>query len=388
MNNRHTGLGVGIALLVFLLGGCANAAQITLSGTIEYTEYDINSEASGKVLQTQKAEGDAVQEGEVVASVDSSLQQTSVAQMQAVVDAKQTRLEELKAGSRRELVAQAEAALKAAKANYNAVKKGSSADQLSQAQAALDTAIANEQTAKIAYDYAKQKYDDAAIAFGGGMITQSDLNDAKYAMDTAYGKYQAAIQQHALYAAQLAAAQNGASSEAIEAAQAAVDQAQANLNLLKNGSTQYVIQEAQSDLDAANAQLAQAKLLLSRCDIKAPATGILNILNITKGDMVNTGGFVATILDANDAWLYVYIPQSKLRYVTVGQQVQLKTSAYPGESFTGIVLYVANEAEFTPKNIQTNEAKENTVFRVKIKLLDSAHKLKAGMTMDAVIPLR
>ncbi len=387
MDMKKRVLAVGFALLLTALGGCGSSKQMTLSGTVEYGQYDINSEAAGKVLQVQRAEGDSVREGETVASVDSSLQQTSVAQMQAVVDAKQMRLSELKAGSRRELIAQAESMLKAAKANYNAIKKGSSPEQLAQAQAAADTAAANEETAKIAYEYAKTKYDEAVAAFGGGLITQDDLNDAKYAMDTAYSKYQATIQQHALYAAQLRQAQNGSSAEVVEAAEAAVEQAQANLNMLKRGSTEYVIAEAQADLDAAIAQLDQAKLMLLRCDIKAPASGVLSILNITKGDMVNTGGFVATVLDPNDIWLYVYVPQSKLRYVTVGQQIQLKTSAYPGENFAGTVVSIATEAEFTPKNTQTNEAKENTVFKVKIKLSDSAHKLRAGMTMDAAFPL-
>ena len=157
------------------------------------------------------------------------------------------------------------------------------------------------------------------------------------------------------------------------------------LNLLKNGSTSYVIAQAQADLNASNAQLDQAELMLSRCEIKSPASGILSILNVTKGDMVGSGGYVATVLDQNDVFMYIYIPQSKLRYVSLGKQIRLNTSAYPGESFAGAVVYIASEAEFTPKNVQTREERVKLVYRIKVSLDNPNQELKPGMPVDVYL---
>ncbi len=368
--------------------GCAAEKELVFSGTVEYTQYDTVSEAAGMITEVAHAEGDTVHEGDIIARIDPSLQQTNEAQAEALVKAKETRLAELKAGSRAEQIDQAEAALKAAQAKYDDLRKGPSSAQVKQARASADAAGAAKATAKATYDYAKGKYDEALAAFGAGTITQGQLNEAKLAMVTALGQYNAAKAQHNAALAQISQLKSGASADAIKGAKAGMEQAQAQLDLLKNGSTSYTVQEAQSDLDAANAQLEQARLLLARCDIKAHATGILSIANVTKGDMVNTGGYIATIADKNDVWLHVYIPQSKLKLLSVGQKLSLRTPAWPGKTFTGWVASIADEAQFTPKNVQTNEAKENTVFKVKIRIDDASHALRAGMTMDAVIPVQ
>lgn len=373
--------------LVTLITGCAAEKELTLSGSVEYTQYDANSQAAGMIMEVVKAEGETVAEGDIIAKIDPSLQETSVAQAEALVRAKETRLNELKAGSREEQIAQAEAAYNAAKAKYNDVRHGATNDQIKQAQASEQAALANEDTARVAYEYAKTKYDEALAAFNAGSLAQDKLEDAKYAMDSALAKYNAAKQQHNLAAAQLSQTKKGATSDTIKGAQAAVDQAQAALDMAKNGSTDFTIQEAQSDLDAANAQLDQAKLVLARYEIKAPAGGILSILNVTKGGMVNTGGYAATIYDPSDLWIHVYIQQTKLKYVSLGQKVKLTTAAWPGETFQGTVAAIADEAQFTPKNIQTDESKENTVFKIKIKIEDPSHHLRAGMTMDAIVPI-
>jgi len=381
------GILISLALLT-VLTGCTDADTIKLSGTAECTEYDVHAEAAGMIVSVNTAEGGSVTEGERIAVIDSSVQQTGVQQAEALVAAREAQLESVKTGSRAEQIASAQAALKAAAAKYNDLKNGATAEQLKQAKAAANLAATNESTAKKAYNNAKEAYNDALAAYNAGIITKDKLNEARFAMDEANGAYKAASQQYDIAYAQYQEVKKGPTPDAVKAAKAAVEQAQAQLDLLKNGSAQYTIDAAQAELDAAKAQLKQAELLLSRCDIKAPASGVLSILGVGKGDMVNTGGYAATIVDFSDIWTNVYVPQSKLQFVSLGQMIKLSTPAWPGEAFTGTVVYIASEAEFTPKNTQTYEARENTVFRIKIGIDDEGKKIKPGMTIDAVLPVR
>jgi HlyD family secretion protein len=371
--------------ILIIVTGCAKKNEIFLSGTVEYTQYDVNAEAAGKITSIALKEGEPVKAGDVIASIDSSLQETGVQQAQALVKAKELRLKELASGSREEQIGQAEAAVKAAQAQYDDIKKGASTNEINQAKASANVAADNEQTAKTAYDYAKAKYDEALTAYNFGLLAKDKLDEAKFNKDTAQSKYNAAKHQHDAATAQLKQLQKGASAGAKEAALAGVEQAQAQLDLLKNGSAQYTVDMAEADLDAANAQLAQTKLQQSKCSIVSPVAGTLSIVQIALGDMVNTGGYAATVIDENDLWTHVYIPQTGLKYVSVNDAVTLTTTAWPGISFKGTIETIADKAQFTPKNIETREAKENTVFKIKIKIEDPEHKLKPGMTIDAHI---
>jgi HlyD family secretion protein len=374
------------ASILLSFTACAGQNEIKLSGTVEYTQYDVNAEAAGKIVDVKMKEGSAVKAGDVIATVDSALQTLAVAQAEAAVMAKQIQLDELNAGAREEQLSAAEASVKAAQAKYTDVANGATTEEKAQAQAAADVAGDNEKTAKTAYEYVNSKYDEVLSAYNLGLATKAQLDEAKFNKDTAYSQYQAAADQHNAALAALKKVKKGASSAAKRAAKAGVEQAQAQLDLLQNGSTQYAIGMAQANLDAAQAQLSQAKLAQSKCSIVSPVSGMAAIVQISLGDMVNTGGYTATIIDENDIWTHVYMPQTGLRYVTLHQEVQVTTPAWPDATFAGTVVYIAEKAQFTPKNTETQDAKENTVFKIKIKIDDPDKKLKPGMTVYAHIP--
>ncbi len=363
--------------------GCAANRQLLLSGTVEYTQYDVFAQAAGQILAVHASEGDSVEAGALLANIDNAVQLTAVRQAQAQVSIREERLAELKAGSRTEQIAQAEAVVAAAKAQYEDVKNGPTAEQIAQAKAAVRIAAANRDTARTAYNFAKDQYNEAKADYDDGILPAARLDDARFARDTAYGNYQTAQEQYKLAQAQLAVVEKGATPEAIAAAKAQLQQATAGLNLLKSGSTAYTLAAAQDELDAATAQLIQAELLRDRCEIRSPASGILTIIGPTAGSMISAGGYFATIADPQDLWMHVYIPQSRLKLVSLQQAVPLTTTAWPGETFQGTVVFIASTAEFTPKNTATSEAKENTVFKLKIRIDDPDHKLRAGMTLDA-----
>ena len=335
--------------VAFSLAGCAKSNVLELSGTIESTQIDCNAEVSGKVLKIEKEEGSQVKEGDVIAVLDSSLQQLAVKQQEAVVRLKQARLDELKAGTRPEQLEQAEEAVKSADL---AVKN---------AQTGVDTA-------QTGYDYWLEKYNNVKALYDSNSASENDLTDAKYKLDTAKQQLESAQKQ-------------------LKVLQSQYQSVLAQQKLLQNGSTYQAVQAAQADLDQSQAVLDQAELLLSKYEVKAPSAGTLLINNIDIGDMVNTGTNVGTISDLSDLWIKVYIQQKYLKNISLGQEVDLTTQALDGKTVKGKITYISDQAEYTPKNVETDEAKENTVFKVKIKIPDTGAGLKPGMTANAVIPL-
>ncbi|MCX7709558.1 MAG: efflux RND transporter periplasmic adaptor subunit [Clostridia bacterium] len=338
-----------ILAAAILFSGCSSTNSLQLSGSVESTQIDANSEVAGKILHLEKDEGAAVKKDDVLASIDASAQELIVKQHEATVKAKQARLDELKAGTRTEQIRQAEASTDTAKTAVNSAK----------------TSVDN---AQINYNYWVDKYNKTKSLNQSGAASDNDLQDARYKMDTANQ--------------QLITAQKQLSSS-----QSQLQSAQAQLDLLRNGNTNQTIKAAEADLEQSQAVLEQAKLTLSKYQVKSPIDGTYLLRNVETGDIVNAGTGVATISDLSDLWVKVYIPQRHLNSIKLGQELELKTVSLPGQTIKGKITFISSDAEFTPKNTETSEAKENTVFKVKIKMLDHIDQLKPGMTVDAHIPL-
>ncbi|HLO29209.1 MAG TPA: efflux RND transporter periplasmic adaptor subunit, partial [Anaerolineales bacterium] len=100
------------------------------------------------------------------------------------------------------------------------------------------------------------------------------------------------------------------------------------------------------------------------------------------GETVNSGYVVLTIGQLRDLTITVYVPENRLGEVSIGETANVSVDSYPNEKFNARVVYISNQAEFTPRNVQTAEGRKTTVFAVKLKLLDMSGKLKPGMPSD------
>jgi len=343
-------IGFFIAFSASLLTGCNKKEDvIILSGSVEATQYEVISEVAGKIIAVEQEEGTKILKGDVLAKIDSSLQELAIKQQEAIVQFKKAKLEELKAGTRAEEIEQAEAGVDAAKSAVNAAK----------------TSV---ESAQINYNYWVNKYNQINSLHTSDAVSDDDLNDAKFKTDTAKQQLEAAQKE-------------------LSASQARLKSAQSKLDLLKSGATAQTIKASEADLQQAEAALEQAKLVLSKYQVKSPVNGTLVSKNISLGDMVNAGTSLGTVSDLTDLWVRVYIPQRHISAVSLNQEINLTTVSLPDQYIKGKIIFIASEAEFTPKNTETTEAKENTVFKLKIKILDHIENLKPGMTVDAIIPL-
>jgi len=166
--------------------------------------------------------------------------------------------------------------------------------------------------------------------------------------------------------------QTGVNSSSVTAAQKMLDQAQSAATQSKTA-----IKQAQANLDLVDAQIAKVT-------VKAPVDGVILTRAAEPGSVVNAGSVMLTLGRLDELTITVYVPEDRVGEVALGQVAQVTVDSFPGVTFNAIVTFIADQAEFTPRNVQTVEGRKNTVFAVKLKLDNASGKLKPGMPSDVV----
>ncbi|MFN8624648.1 MAG: efflux RND transporter periplasmic adaptor subunit [Candidatus Binatia bacterium] len=173
----------------------------------------------------------------------------------------------------------------------------------------------------------------------------------------------------------------------LTSAQAARDKAKAQLSMLREGYRTEEIEGGRARLREAEKALELAELNLSRCQLFAPMAGRVLSKNREVGETVPAGTPIITLGDLTRPWLNLYIGERDLGRVALGMKAFVTVDSFPSEPFPGRVAFIAEKAEFTPKNIQTQDERVKLVYRVKIELENRNQALKAGMPADALLPL-
>jgi multidrug resistance efflux pump len=148
---------------------------------------------------------------------------------------------------------------------------------------------------------------------------------------------------------------------------------------LKRGSREEDIQQARAQLAAEEGALAMLHRQVQESEVRAPANGVIQTMDLRPGDMIAPNQPVAVLLESNELWVRVFVPETKLGNVKVGQPVDITIDTFPKRVFNARVQSVSERAEYTPRNVQTPEQREDQVFAVRLKL-EPAPELKAGMT--------
>ena len=147
-------------------------------------------------------------------------------------------------------------------------------------------------------------------------------------------------------------------------------------------SEQNALGQTQSALDQAKANLALLDTQIAKLTIYAPASGTVLTRNVEPGEFVQPGATALTLADLSELKITVYVPEDRYGEISLGQQAEISVDSFPNETFSATVVYIANSAEYTPRNVQTVEGRSSTVYAVKLKVDDPAGKLKPGMPAD------
>ena len=168
-------------------------------------------------------------------------------------------------------------------------------------------------------------------------------------------------------------------------AEAHYQQAQAAANLSRKGSRSEDIAASRHALTAAEAHVSDLDVALSEAKLTAPADGIIETVSLRPGDLVPPGRIVLTMLEPTQLWVKVYVPETDLSKVKLGQLAQVTVDGMPGRQFTGHVGQIASEAEFLPRNVQTPDDRQHQVFGVKVYVANANGALKSGMSASVTL---
>ena len=393
------------------------------SGVIEATEVDVAPLVSGRIITVAAAEGARVTAGDVVAEIEHEELAANLQGAEGALQAARAELaraEALLSGSaltrdnarlaydkRTELTgryqaakAQHEAALAArdqAKAKLDLVRAGTRGEQIEQARAAAASAETN-------WANAERELVRLERLLAEGAVAQQQVDLQRTARDSA----RAALDQAR---ARLAEAEAGARAEEERQAEAALAQAEANVRGAARGlataeelyrdrlalkqetdaaEAQYraaaeAKAAAEAQVEAAEAARAAAAKKLADATVRAPMDGVVVLKIREPGETVAAGQPILRLADLDHMWLRVYVPETELPRVKLGQAAEVTTDADPGKVYEGRVTEISQQAEFTPKNVQTREQRVKLVFGVKVSVENPKQELKPGMPGDARI---
>jgi HlyD family secretion protein len=241
----------------------------------------------------------------------------------------------------------ARATLMSAQARLNKLLAGSRPEELRQAEANLQQAQFDLGNKEIQYERVKGLYERQVIS--------------KEVFDNAETSY--------------------------KVAKAALQVATENYQLVKEGPRQEDIEDARAQVEQAKVSLKLAETQLSYAVLYSPISGVVLVKSSEVGEVVNPGTSVLTLADINNVWLKAYIPEPDLGKVKWGQEVIVTTDLRPKKEYKGRISFISSQAEFTPKQIQTEKERVTLVYRIKIDIPNPDRELKPGMPADAKILL-
>jgi HlyD family secretion protein len=358
--------------------------KIPISGNIEFTQIHIAFKTSGKLIEFPIDEGDEVTQGMILARLDMQQQQEQRIREQAALDVAETSLaqhltsiEYSKASLEADILSR-EALLRQAKANLDQLLEGSRAQEIREAGAAVNQAQSQ-------YALAQEEWQRAQVLYSNDDISTSQYDQYR----SRFTQTQAALQQAEQ---RLSLVQEGPRKEDIEAARARVEQAEASVQQAE--ASRLEIKRKEQEVDTRRAQIAQARAQVGVIDaiiadgtVTAPLDGIILEKSAEIGEVVAAGTTIATLGNINKPWLRGYIREQDHGRVKLGMKVRITTDSFPDKVYEGRLSYIASEAEFTPKQIQTPEERVKLVYRIKIEADNPQQELKLNMPASAEILL-
>lgn len=164
------------------------------------------------------------------------------------------------------------------------------------------------------------------------------------------------------------------------------EQAEEQLRLVRSGPRKERIEAQRARVRQAEAAVRAADATLDNAVVRAPFGGLVTVRHREPGAVVPPGSPVLTVMDPDDRWVRIYVAENRISAVKLGAPVVITADTYPDREYAGEVMHVASEAEFTPKNVQTQEERVKLVYAVKVRVTgDASLDLKPGMPADVRI---
>ena len=406
---------------------------VSASGTVEATKVELASETGGKIDEVLAGEGDSVNAGAVLVQFNDQLVQAQRAQAEAALSQAEANYALVAAGLTHE---QRQAAITAAETEFLAAQQAmqdlndaaeivatrtlqeiarakDTVDKATQRrdnliygadQADIDAAraavvLARDRLDKAQEDYAPYEnkpednlaraallskmaaaqnyYDRAATLLNNLVAEANELDLGQAEADLAVAKSQLADAER-----RYAAVKDGPDTDAVALAGARLASTKARLDQARADPSQEQLELAQSQIDTAGAALQVLETQLQKMVIIAPIDGIVLERLVEPGEVALPSAPLLTLARLDDLTITVYVPEDRYGEIKLGQPALVVVDSFPGETFSAMVTHIADQAEFTPRNVQTVEGRSSTVFAIKLAIENPNSQLKPGMPAD------
>jgi HlyD family secretion protein len=354
-----------------------NKTTLRLPGVVETQEIRLGSKVGGRVAEIGAMEGDLVQPSQILVRFEAPELEAQLAQAKAKLAAAEAELDETVNGARPEEKEAAQAAVEVAKARWERLKAGWREEEKRQARSELDSAEAE-------LNLAREEFQRVERLYRQGSATRAEWDTARATRDRAVGRAEAARARADMLTA-------GSRAEDIAEAVAEMRRLQAQYELVLAGSRVEDIAQAKARVVEAAARVRELEANLQEALVRAPEAVVVEVLGVRKGDIVAPNQPVVRVLRADDLWVRVYVPETELGKVRVGQEVRVTIDSYQKE-FPGTIIQINSISEFTPRNVQSADERRHQVFGVKVRVEQPADPsqrvFKSGMAAEVTVPLQ
>jgi HlyD family secretion protein len=311
-----------VATTAFFYSEKEDTSTIRLFGNVDIRQVSLAFTQSERVKNLFVEEGDLVTKGDVIAHLDNTLLGLQLEQGQAQINAQKALIAKLEAGSRSQEITQAKASV-------------------TQQQAQVEVAT-----------YRLKRMLDVDTTTQGRGLSQQDIDDSR---------------------AQL------------QAMEAGLEQAQAQLELVVEGPRKEDIDQAKAQLAMLQAQQSVLQEHYARTQLVAPSDGVVRSRLLEPGDIASPQRPVVTLALTSPKWVRVYINEAQLPHIQLGQAADIQVDGLPGQAIQGSVSYISSVAEFTPKSVQTEDLRTSLVYEVRVRVSDPEGFLKLGMPVTVSV---
>lgn len=413
------------------------AALITASGTVEAVQVLVSSELAGRVVEVYADKGETIQVGDPLLRLDDEILLAQRQRTVKALEAAEANLEAAQAG-----LELAQATLNSAEANHETALANAQAELVplqqalddlyqnagvARAQAEVDVAAANRVLRETQYmldNFTVPTNQQDLTAMEGVVVMEARLAEArqafepfkyrssgdptredfKEALDEAQSDYDSAVRRLEYETAvgraratlekasrDLEAVQDGPNPDEVDkleariaAVEAAPGQAETAVEQARVGleTAQAALKQAQKGLAQVQAELDLIDVQIKKLTVVAMTPGVVLSRNVEPGEVIQPGASVMTIGDYGRLKITVYVPEDRYGKINLEEQARVTVDSFPEDVFIAEVVYIADEAEFTPRNVQTAEGRRTTVFAVELAIDNRDGRLKPGMPAD------
>lgn len=361
---KYVGIGVIIAILLYFIVDyiVAKREDKIYYGVLEMDKINVSSEIPGKIEVLYVDDGYVVKKGQELVAIDDKENRLKVENSEINLKSSENQLQKTLDGTREEQIA----------AQREVVKQLET--QVDQGRKNLVTLTSSFKFAVSNLENKKKIYSDTKDLFNKKFESQYNLDVARLNYENAQNQFITA--QNSL--------ENG--KEALLGYEAQKKAADENLRYMVNGFSKRDVESDKLKIQSSEKGLELAKVYADKNKLVSPIDGLVESVNLKIGEVVNPGIAVVTMLDMNNLWTKIYVPEKILPLIKLNQKVTVK-SDFIDKDYEGEIVYIASDSEFTPMNIVTKKDRMKLVYEIKVKVLNNDGGLKSGMLVGVDLGL-